>query len=99
MYVVSCVFRRADIGPPIIGYSVVREKSLFIGPLTGASVCLSLEAFLTLYAGRVIFVYNMYTKQKDDGWHRCVFKKYLTYIMYKELRSVCTMYFAVVKPP
>lgn len=38
VYTVSCVFRQADIGPPIIGYSVVREKSLFIGPLSHASV-------------------------------------------------------------
>lgn len=46
-YIVSCVFRQADIGPPIIGYSVVREKSLFIGPSSGASVRLALETFLT----------------------------------------------------
>lgn len=57
VYIVSYVFRRADIGPPIIGYSVVREKSLFIGPLSGASVHLALETFLTRDAARVIFVY------------------------------------------
>lgn len=56
VYIVSCVFRQTDIGPPIIGYPVVREKSLFIGPLSGASVCLALETFLTWYAARVIFV-------------------------------------------
>lgn len=57
VYIVSCVFRQADIGPPIIGYPVVREKSLFIGPLSGASVCLPSETFLTWCAARVIFVY------------------------------------------
>ncbi len=54
---VSCVFRQADIGPPIIGYSVVREKSLFIDLLSGASVRLILETFLTCYAAGVIFVF------------------------------------------
>lgn len=45
VYIVSCVFRRADIGPPIIGYPVVREKLLFIGPLSGASVSFGLRHF------------------------------------------------------
>lgn len=57
MYNVSCVFRQADIGSPIIGYTVVRKKLLFIGLLSGVGVHLALEKFLTCIAGRVIFVY------------------------------------------
>ena len=39
--IVSCVFRQDDIGPPIIGYSVAREKSPVIGPLSDASIRLA----------------------------------------------------------
>lgn len=35
--------------------SVVREKSLFIGPLSG--VLLALEVFLTLFPGKLNFIY------------------------------------------
>ena len=68
MYIVSCVFRQADIGPPIIGWSVVREKSLFIGPLSSACVPLALETFLTCCAARLIYVYV--PKQQNDGGQR-----------------------------
>lgn len=83
MYIVSCVFRQADIGPPIIGWSVVREKSLFIGPLSSACVPMALETFLTCCGARLIFVYV--PKQQKDGGHRREserereFLKYLTY--------------------
>lgn len=42
VYILHCVFRQADIGSPIIGWSVVKEKLLFIGPL-----CIQLKTFLT----------------------------------------------------
>lgn len=95
VYIVSCVFRQADIGPPIIGWSVVREKSLFIGPLSSACVPLALETFLTCCATRLIFVYV--PKQQNDGGHRRErggereFLEYLTYTSCKEFRFVWTL--------
>lgn len=81
VHIVRCVFRQADIGSPIIGYSVVREKSLFIGPLSGASVHLALETFLTCYAARVILA------SKAAEWWQTQerLSEYQMYMMYQEL--------------
>lgn len=97
VYIVSCVWRQADIGPPIIGYSVVREKSLFIGPLSGGSVRLALETFLTWYVARVIFVY---VSKAAEWWrkHERQLLKHLRYTKYKKLRFVFTMCLSVLKP-
>lgn len=68
VYNVSCVFRQADIGSPIIGYTVVRKKLLFIGLLSGVRVHLALEKFLTCIVGRVIFVYISVYLSKAVEW-------------------------------
>lgn len=77
---------------------MVREKSLVIGPLSGAFVCLALGTFLTCYVARVSFVY-IYPKQQNDEGHRRDLRIYLMYMICKALRFVFTMNLPVLKLP
>lgn len=79
MCIVSCVYRQADIGPPIIGSSVVREKSLFIGPL-------SVFGFRDIFSSvLLIFVSEQADDDGEDTGGVC---GYLTCTMDPELRCL-----------
>ena len=77
---------------------MVREKSLFIGPLNGAYVPLALEAFLTLHADWVIFIYvptateGLRTQERE--------REFWDIMTYKRINMCLHMYARLfLKPP